>query len=93
MEISIFFLWLNIAIVPKFFIFSSETVNTQHKNDIARIIATIDIVDYALPPDINGKMAEFMARYSSVDLDTRALGLGADAEDLKSRLRICFGLE
>lgn len=26
-------------------------------------------------------------------LDTRALGLGADAEDLKSRLRICFGLE
>ena len=28
-------------------------------------------------------------------LDTllRALGLGADAEDIKSRLRICFGLQ
>jgi len=69
----------------------SKDIN-KHKNDVARLTTTIDIVDYGLPPEIKRKMSEFMFRFASVDLDTQALGLTMDADDIKSRLRMCFGI-
>lgn len=64
----------------------------KHKNDIARIVVTIDAVDYRLPPAIKGKMSEFMIRYAEVDLDTRSIGTVTSGDEIKARLRVCFGL-
>ena len=65
---------------------------SKHKNDIARITATIPVRDYALPESIKAKMREFMARYSNVDLDVSALGVPVVGDEIKSRLAMCFGL-
>ena len=64
----------------------------KHKNDIARITATIAARDYGLPEGIKGKMQEFISRYSQVDLDVSALGVPIASDDIKNRLALCFGL-
>ena len=69
----------------------SKDIN-KHKNDVARIVATIDARDYGLPDGIKAKMREFMERYRSVDLDVRALGILVDQTVLKARLVVCFGI-
>ena len=65
---------------------------SKHKNDIARISATIAARDYSLPEPIRAKMREFMTRYSNVDLDVSALGVPIAVEDIKDRLTRCFCL-
>ena len=65
---------------------------SKHKNDIARIVATMPVHDYALPDTIKEKMREFMARYSMVDLDVSALGVPIADDEIKSRLYYLLGL-
>ena len=65
---------------------------SKHKNDIARIVATIPIRDYALPDTIKSKMREFMMRYADVEIDVSALGVPLNAADVKQRLAECLGL-
>ena len=64
----------------------------KHKNDIARIVATIPVRDYGLPDAVREKMREFMARYSHVDIDVSALGVPVAADEVRHRLNECFGL-
>ena len=65
---------------------------SKHKNDIARIVATIPVRDYALPDVIKGKMREFMARYADAEIDVSALGVPLNAADIKQRLAECLGI-
>ena len=65
---------------------------SKHKNDIARIVATIPTQDYALPDAIKAKMREFWARYADVEVDTSALGIPLNASDIKQRLVECLGV-
>ena len=65
---------------------------SKHKNDIARIVTTIPVRDYGLPDVIKIKMREFMAKYSQVELDVSALGVPIAADEVRNRLRECFGL-
>ena len=65
---------------------------SKHKNDIARIVATIPVRDYALPDTIKAKMREFMARYADAEIDVSALGVPLNAVDIKQRLAECLGL-
>ena len=66
---------------------------SKHKNDIARIATTIPVRDYGLPDVIKIKMREFMAKYSQVELDVSALGVSIAADEVRNRLRECFGLQ
>ena len=66
---------------------------SKHKNDIARIVTTIPVRDYGLPDVIKIKMREFMAKYSQVELDVSALGVSVAADEVRNRLRECFGLQ
>ena len=66
---------------------------SKHKNDIARIVTTIPVRDYGLPDVIKIKMREFMAKYSQVELDVSALGVSIAADEVRNRLRECFGLQ
>ena len=64
----------------------------KHKNDIARIAATVGVRDYGLPVVIKEKLRTFMARYADADIDVSALGVPVSGEEIKRRLTICFGL-
>lgn len=66
---------------------------SKHKNDIARIVTTIPIRDYRLSNVIKNKMREFMAKYSQVEVDVSALGVPIPADEVRNRLRECFGLQ
>ena len=66
---------------------------SKHKNDIARIATTIPVQDYGLPDAIKNKMREFMAMYSQVEIDVSALGVPIAADEVRNRLRECFGLQ
>ena len=44
---------------------------SKHKNDIARIVATIPVRDYALPEAIKAKMREFMVLYADAEIEKR----------------------
>lgn len=65
---------------------------SKHKNDIARIAATLGVHDYGLPDEIKAKMREFMLRYKGEPLDPPALGVALDADDIKARLFACMGI-
>ena len=65
---------------------------SKHKNDIARIAATIPVREYGLPETIRVKMREFLSRYSHMDIDVSALGVPIAAEEVRNRLYECFGL-
>ncbi len=65
---------------------------SKHKNDIARIVATIPVRDYALPETIKAKMREFMARYADAEVDASALGVPLNVANVKQRLAECLGL-
>lgn len=65
---------------------------SKHKNDIARIVATLGERDYGLADGIKAKMREFMARYRSEALDPPALGVAFEADDIKARLAACMGI-
>lgn len=65
---------------------------SKHKNDIARITATIPARDYGIPEAIKNKMAEFLGKYEKVDIDTSALGVAIEATSVRRRLLECFGL-
>ena len=65
---------------------------SKHKNDIARIAATIPVRDYGLPDAIKNKMREFLERYSLVEIDVSALGVPITADEVRDRLRESFGL-
>ena len=65
---------------------------SKHKNDIARIAATLGAHDYRLPNEINAKMREFMLRYKDEPLDSPALGVALNADDIKTRLFTCMGI-
>ncbi len=65
----------------------------KHKNDIIRLMMTIDVIDYNLPQPIKVKMREFMARYMKMDVDLHSLGISTTFDDIKTRLVTCFGLE
>lgn len=65
---------------------------SKHKNDIARIVATIPVRDYSIPEAIRVKMREFMARYADVEIDVSALGVPLNAADVKQRLAECLGI-
>lgn len=67
----------------------SKDIN-KHKNDIARITATIGARDYWLPAAVKEKLREFMARYAAVELNTTALGVPIDSDAIKNRLAECF---
>ena len=64
----------------------------KHKNDIARIAATVGVRDYGLPVVIKERLRAFMARYADVDIDVSALGVPVSGEEIKRRLAICFGV-
>lgn len=64
----------------------------KHKNDIARIAATVGVRDYGLPVLIKEKLRSFMARYADVDIGVSALGVPVSDDEIKRRLAICFGL-
>ena len=64
----------------------------KHKNDIARIAATVGVRDYGLPVVIKEKLRSFMARYADSDIDVSALGVPVSGEEIKRRLAICFGV-
>lgn len=65
---------------------------SKHKNDIARIAATLGVRDYGLPVEVKARMREFMLRYKNEPLDPSALGLALDADDIKARLFACLGI-
>ena len=65
---------------------------SKHKNDIARIVATIPVRDYALPDAIKAKMREFMVRYVDAEIDVSALGVPLNAADVKQQIAVCLGL-
>ena len=58
---------------------------SKHKNDIARIVATIPVRDYALPDTIKAKMREFMVRYA----DARRVRIGRSAECRRRQTAAC----
>ena len=64
----------------------------KHKNDIARIAATVGVRDYGLPVVIKERLHAFMARYADADIDASALGVPVSGEEIKRRLEVCFGL-
>ena len=64
----------------------------KHKNDIARIAATVGVRDYGLPVVIKERLRSFMARYADADIDVSALGVPVSGEEIKRRLAICFGV-
>lgn len=64
----------------------------KHKNDIARIAATVGVRDYGLPVVIKERLRSFMARYADADIDVSALGVPVSGEEIKRRLSVCFGL-
>ncbi len=64
----------------------------KHKNDIIRLVATIDVRDYLLPQSIKDKMRNFMSRYSQIDVDLNAFGLATKFGEIKTSLAICFGI-
>ena len=64
----------------------------NHKNDVARIIATLGVRDYGLPDGIKEKMRDFMARYEKEPLDPPALGVALEADEIKRRLIACLGI-
>ena len=66
---------------------------SKHKNDIARITTTIPVRDYGLPDVIKNKMREFMTMYSHVEIDVSAIGVPIAADEVRNRLRECFGLQ
>ena len=74
-----------------------ETISSRdigkHKNDIARLTATIGVRDYALPDAIKERMRGFIAQYASADIDTSSLGVAIDADEIKQRLALCFGFD
>lgn len=65
----------------------------KHKNDIARLTATIGVRDYALPDAIKERMRGFLAKYATAEIDTTALGVAIDANEIRQRLARCFGLD
>ena len=65
----------------------------KHKNDIARLTATIGVRDYALPDAIKERMRGFLAQYATTDIDVSALGVAIDADEIRQRLTLCFGLD
>ena len=64
----------------------------KHKNDIARLTATIGVRDYALPDAIKERMRGFLAKYDTAEIDTSALGVAIDADEIRQRLALCFGI-
>lgn len=64
----------------------------KHKNDIARIVATVGVRDYGLPVVIKERLRSFMARYADADIDVSALGVPVTGDEIKHRLAICFGV-
>ena len=67
--------------------------SASHPNDIARLTVPIGIRDYALPDVIRERMRGFLAKYATAEIDTSALGIAINAEEIRQRLAHCFELD